>query len=51
MLKFVLGLVAVGFAMGGVENSFNDMDLVVSCLVAAMGLMLMYAGVQDLKEQ
>ena len=51
MLKFVLGLVVVAFAVGGIEDSFSDTDLVISCLVAAMGLMLMHAGTQDIKEQ
>jgi len=51
-LLFTLGLTTAGFGVGGVENSTNTVALMASCLVAALGLTMMYLSthyVKDLK--
>lgn len=44
MFVFVVGMIVTMFAVGGVENSITNAELVQSVLVAATGLACMYAG-------
>ena len=40
----MLGLVMTMFGVGGVENSVTDTELLASVAVAAVGLLIMWAG-------
>ena len=51
MIRVILGIIIVGFGMGGVENSISDFDLFKSCVVSAFGLLVMYSGVNVVKKQ
>jgi hypothetical protein len=44
MTLFIIGLVVTGFGLGGVENSIEDLELLASLAVSAVGLAIMYAG-------
>ena len=50
MIAVVAGIVGCMFGVGGVENSVTTQELVASIGVAVTSLMLMYAGVQLVKE-
>jgi nitrate/nitrite transporter NarK len=50
MIAVILGIVGAMFGVGGVENSVTVQELVASIGVAVTSLMLMYAGVQLVKE-
>ena len=50
MIAVILGIVGAMFGVGGVENSVTTQELVASIGVAVTSLMLMYAGVQLVKE-
>ena len=50
MAAIMTGIVGCMFAVGGVENSVSVNDLVASVGVAVTSLMLMYAGVQLVKD-
>jgi nitrate/nitrite transporter NarK len=50
MIAVVLGLVGALFGVGGVEASITTQDLITSLGVAITSCMLMYAGVQLVKE-
>ena len=50
MIAVILGIVGAMFGVGGVENSVTAQELVASIGVAVTSLMLMYAGVQLVKE-
>jgi hypothetical protein len=46
---FITGLLVTFGAVGGVEHSVNDSELLSSLLVAAVGLATMYVGTLALK--
>ena len=50
MAAIMTGIVGCMFGVGGVENSVSVNDLVASVGVAVTSLMLMYAGVQLVKD-
>ena len=50
MIAVFLGIVGTMFGVGGVENSVDTEQLIASIGVAVTSLMLMYAGVQLVKE-
>jgi hypothetical protein len=50
MIAVILGIVGTLFGVGGVENSTSTEQLIASIGVAVTSLMLMYAGVQLVKE-
>ena len=50
MIAVIAGIVGAGFGVGGVENSVTAEQLIASIGVAVTSLMLMYAGVQLVKE-
>ena len=50
MAAVFVGIIGCMFAVGGVENSVSTNDLVASVGVAVTSLMLMYAGVQLVKD-
>lgn len=50
MIAFIAGIVGAAFGVGGVENSIETADLVASIGVAVTSLMLMYLGVQLIKD-
>ncbi len=51
MVAVIAGIVGAGFGVGGVENSMNTQELIASIGVAVTSLMLMYIGVQLVKEE
>jgi hypothetical protein len=46
---FFTGLIMTMFGVGGVEHSIETADLVTSTIVAAVGLLVMYAGTLGLR--
>jgi hypothetical protein len=50
MIAVIAGIVGAGFGVGGVENSQTTEQLIASIGVAVTSLMVMYAGVQLVKE-
>ena len=48
MIRFIIGFLVVFGAIGGIENSASDFDLATACGIAALGLMVMWAGVRNL---
>ena len=50
MAAVMTGIVGAMFAVGGVENSVSANDLVASLGVAVTSLMLMYLGVELVKD-
>ena len=50
MIAVFLGIVGTMFGVGGVENSVDTEQLIASIGVAVTSLMLMYAGVELVKE-
>jgi hypothetical protein len=50
MIAVIAGIVGCMFGVGGVENSVTAEQLLASVGVAVTSLMLMYAGVQLVKE-
>ena len=50
MAAIMTGIIGAMFSVGGVENSVSVNDLVASVGVAVTSLMLMYAGVQLVKD-
>ncbi len=51
MVAVIAGIVGAGFGVGGVENSMNTQELIAGIGVAVTSLMLMYIGVQLVKEE
>ncbi len=49
MFVFVVGLILTMFAVGGVENSITDSELLTSVLVAVTGLGCMFCGTLMIK--
>ena len=49
MFVFVVGLILTMFAVGGVENSITNTELLTSVLVAATGLGCMFCGTVMIK--
>ncbi len=49
MFVFVVGLILTMFAVGGVENSITDSELLQSLAVAVTGLGCMYCGTLMIK--
>ena len=43
-VMFFIGIIVTLFGVGGVENSVNDSELIVSATVSAVGLMIMALG-------
>ena len=50
MIAVIAGIVGAGFAVGGVEASVTANELVAAIGVAVTSLMLMYIGVQLVKD-
>ena len=50
MVAVIAGIVGAGFGVGGVENSMNTADMIASIGVAVTSLMLMYIGVELVKD-
>jgi hypothetical protein len=50
MIAVMAGIVGCMFGVGGVENSITTEQLIASIGVAVTSLMLMYAGVELVKE-
>ena len=48
-ILFFVGLIVTMFGVGGVENSIADSELLLSVLVSAVGLGIMYCATQALK--
>ena len=44
MWVFVVGLLITAGAVGGIEQSVSDMELMSSMIIAIVGLLTMYAG-------
>jgi hypothetical protein len=51
MIAVILGIVGCMFGVGGIEASMTAQELAASIGVAVTSLMLMYAGVQLVKEE
>lgn len=49
MFVFVVGMILTAFAVGGVENSITDTELLQSVLVAITGLGCMFCGTLMIK--
>ena len=49
MFVFVVGLILTMFAVGGVENSITNTELLTSVLVAVTGLGCMFCGTVMIK--
>lgn len=49
MFLVLVGLMATGFGVGGVENSVDNLELLSGFLVSLSGLAIMMAGVLGLK--
>lgn len=49
MFVFIVGLVITFGAVGGIEQSINDSDLMSSIAVAILGLLTMYCGYLGIK--
>lgn len=49
-IRFFLGLLLTLGAVGGIENSVTDSELIQSTLVAVAGIALMYSGSNSMKE-
>lgn len=49
MILFVLGLIATGFGVGGVEHSLTNGELMLATLVAAVGLTVMMFAAERIK--
>jgi hypothetical protein len=49
MFVFIVGLLITFGAVGGVEQSVNDTDLMSSMVIAIVGLLTMYCGMLGLK--
>ncbi len=50
MIAVIAGIVGAGFGVGGVENSVTTQDMIASIGVAVTSLMLMYIGVELVKD-
>lgn len=50
MIAIIAGIVGAGFGVGGVENSRETAELIASIGVAVTSLMLMYIGVELVKD-
>ena len=48
-IVFFLGLIVTMFGVGGVENSILDSELMLSVLVSAVGLAIMYCATLAMK--
>ena len=49
MFVFIVGMLVTAFAVGGVENSITDTELLQACLVALTGLGCMGCGTLMIK--
>jgi hypothetical protein len=49
MFVFITGLLVTFGAVGGIENSVENSQLLTSMLVAIVGLLIMYCGMLGLK--
>jgi hypothetical protein len=49
MFVFITGLLVTFGAVGGIEQSITDTDMLTSMVVAIVGLLVMYCGVLALK--
>ena len=43
-----LGFLLTAFGVGGIEQSINDYEMLASCLVSIVGLLIMYAAIAAL---
>jgi hypothetical protein len=50
MIAVIAGIVGAGFGVGGVEASMNTAELIASIGVTVTSLMLMYIGVELVKD-
>jgi hypothetical protein len=46
----LMGFLFVAFGVGGIENSVTDGELFYSCVWSVIGLVMMWIGVNELKE-
>jgi Na+/melibiose symporter-like transporter len=46
----VIGFLFVAFGVGGIENSVTNGELFYSCVWCVIGLVMMWIGVSELKE-
>ena len=46
----VIGFLFVAFGVGGIENSVTNGELFYSCVWSVIGLVMMWIGVSELKE-
>ena len=51
MIRAILGFIIVYGAVGGIEASVSDSDLILACLIAAFGLMMMASGVKFINKE
>jgi hypothetical protein len=51
MPAVMIGLVVVLFGVGAIESSVTDAEFFYACMTSAIGCMIMWAGVQFVKEQ
>lgn len=51
MIAVIAGIVGAGFGVGGVEAAMSANELIASIGVAVTSLMLMYIGVELVKDQ
>lgn len=49
-IRFFLGMLIAFGAVGGIENSMNNSELLQATLVAFVGIALMYSGSNSMKE-
>jgi len=50
MIRVILGLIIVMSGVGGIETSTDDFELFYSALIASFGILVMYIGVNTVKE-
>ena len=50
MFCFITGLLVAAFGVGGIEQSMDNWGLADGVLVAAVGLLIMWAGTMMLRE-
>lgn len=51
MVLFTVGFLMTFGGVGGIENSMNNMELVVGTLVSGVGLLIMWVGTELMKQR
>lgn len=49
-IRVIVGMVIAMGSVGGIDNA-TDTQLVVLCVIAAIGLIIMYSGVQAMRTE